>query len=53
MKTAVKKEHVESELVVSDDNGLTDKQRLFVGYYIKYWIATKAFQSLAGKVTQI
>ncbi|OMC83352.1 terminase small subunit [Viridibacillus sp. FSL H8-0123] len=43
-KTAVKKEPVESELVVSDDNGLTDKQRLFVGYYVKYWNATKAYK---------
>ncbi|MGE7922364.1 terminase small subunit [Viridibacillus arvi] len=40
----VKKEPVESELVVSDDNGLTDKQRLFVGYYVKYWNATKAYK---------
>jgi len=43
-KTAVKKEPVESELVVSDDNGLTDKQQLFVGYYVKYWNATKAYK---------
>ncbi|MGG0666748.1 terminase small subunit [Viridibacillus arvi] len=43
-KTAVKKEPVESELVVSDDNELTDKQRLFVGYYVKYWNATKAYK---------
>ncbi|MFJ9462140.1 terminase small subunit [Viridibacillus arvi] len=45
-KTAVKKEPVESELVVSDDNELTDKQRLFVGYYVKYWNATKAYKKV-------
>ncbi|MGE7623589.1 terminase small subunit [Viridibacillus sp. NPDC096237] len=43
-KKNVKKEPVESELVVSDDNELTDKQRLFVAFYVKSWNATKAYK---------
>ena len=34
--------------VISDDSGLNDKQRLFVGYYLKYWNATKAYQKAYG-----
>lgn len=30
------------EEVVNDD--ITDKQRLFIGYYLKCWNATKAYQ---------
>jgi phage terminase small subunit len=40
----IKKEPVVSELVVSDDNELTDKQRLFVAFYVKSWNATKAYK---------
>ena len=43
-----KKEAVESEEVVflqeSEDDGFTDKQRLFIAYYVKYRNATKAYQ---------
>ena len=43
-----KKKAVESEEVVflqeSEDDGFTDKQRLFIAYYVKYWNATKAYQ---------
>lgn len=34
-------EEVEHDFSEGDD--LTDKQRLFVGYYVKYWNATKAY----------
>ncbi|WP_223823536.1 terminase small subunit [Rummeliibacillus sp. TYF-LIM-RU47] len=43
-KKYVKKEPCESEIVVREDNDLTDKQRLFVAYYVKCWNATKAYQ---------
>lgn len=47
-KKSLKKEKVESEIVVSEDNDLTDKQRLFVAYYLKCWNATKAYQKAYG-----
>lgn len=48
-KDATKKgPDVKPELVVSEDNNLTDKQRLFVAYYVKYWNATKAYQKAYG-----
>lgn len=31
-----------------DDNGLNDKQRLFIAYYVKCWNATKAYQKAYG-----
>lgn len=43
-----KKKVVESEEIVflqeSEDDDFTDKQRLFIAYYVKYWNATKAYQ---------
>ena len=39
-----KKEPTASEIVVRESNVLTDKQWLFVAYYVKYWNATKAYQ---------
>lgn len=39
------KEPTASELVVRESNVLTDKQWLFVAYYVKYWNATKAYQT--------
>lgn len=48
-KVATKKEPTaKTEIVVSDNNDLTDKQRLFVAYYVKYWNATKAYQKAYG-----
>lgn len=43
----VKKDAVEEEIVYfsdDEDNGLNDKQRLFVAYYVDCWNATKAYQ---------
>lgn len=39
------KEVVESvEVIELDNDDFTDKQRLFISYYVKYWNATKAYQ---------
>lgn len=35
--------HVSNEIVIENDE-LTDKQKLFCYYYVKYWNATKAYQ---------
>ncbi|TQR21808.1 terminase small subunit [Psychrobacillus vulpis] len=44
-----KKEVVESvEAFELEDDGFTDKQRLFISYYVKYWNATKAYQKVYG-----
>lgn len=43
------KEVVESEEVIEFENDdYTDKQRLFISYYVKYWNATKAYQKAYG-----
>jgi phage terminase small subunit len=34
--------------ITIDAEGLTDKQILFVSYYLKYWNATKAYQKAYG-----
>lgn len=34
--------------ITIDGEGLTDKQMLFVSYYLKYWNATKAYQKAYG-----
>lgn len=40
---------VESVEVVEFENGdFTDKQRLFISYYVKYWNATKAYRKAYG-----
>ena len=36
------------DLSEGDNNGLTDKQWLFVSYYVKSWNATKAYQKAYG-----
>lgn len=36
------------EIVYFNDNGLNDKQQLFVAYYVKCWNATKAYQKVYG-----
>jgi len=44
-----KKEVVESvEIVELESDDFTDKQRLFISYYVKYWNATKAYQKAYG-----
>lgn len=46
-KVATIKEDAAKDEVVyfsDDDNGLNDKQRLFIAYYVKCWNATKAYQ---------
>jgi len=43
---APNKKEAKEPIVESDE--LTDKQRLFVGYYVKYWNATKAYQKAYG-----
>ncbi|BDH60128.1 PBSX phage terminase small subunit [Lysinibacillus sp. PLM2] len=48
-RTTKKKEVVESEEVIEFENDdYTDKQRLFISYYVKYWNATKAYQKAYG-----
>ena len=47
--TAKKKEVVESvEVIELENDDFTDKQRLFISYYVKYWNATKAYQKAYG-----
>ncbi|GIP10411.1 PBSX phage terminase small subunit [Paenibacillus macerans] len=36
------------EIPVIENDELTDKQRLFISYYLKYWNATKAYQKAYG-----
>lgn len=44
-----RKEVVESVQVIELENDeFTDKQRLFISYYVKYWNATKAYQRAYG-----
>ena len=40
------KANVEEELSLSENDDLTDKQRLFCIYYTKYFNATKAYQKV-------
>ncbi|MGE6602606.1 terminase small subunit [Lysinibacillus fusiformis] len=43
----IKEDAAEDEVVYfsdDDDNGLNNKQRLFIAYYVKCWNATKAYQ---------
>lgn len=47
-KKGDKKEPTESAFVVRESNVLTDKQWLFVAYYVKCWNATKAYQRAYG-----
>ncbi|ODV55455.1 terminase small subunit [Lysinibacillus fusiformis] len=51
-KVATIKEDASKDEVVyfadDDDNGLNDKQRLFIAYYVKCWNATKAYQKAYG-----
>lgn len=43
------KEVVESvEVIKLENDEFTDKQRLFISYYVKYWNATKAYQKAYG-----
>lgn len=43
------KEVVESvEVIELENDDFTDKQRLFISYYVKYWNATKAYQKAYG-----
>lgn len=47
----VKEDASKAEIVYfndDDDNGLNDKQQLFVAYYVKCWNATKAYQKAYG-----
>lgn len=37
-----------AEIPVIENDQLNDKQRLFVGFYLKYWNATKAYQKAYG-----
>lgn len=47
--TTKKKEVVESvEVIELENDDFTDKQRLFISYYVKYWNATKAYQKAYG-----
>ncbi|RUL56474.1 terminase small subunit [Lysinibacillus antri] len=44
-----KKEVVESvEVIELESDEFTDKQRLFISYYVKYWNATKAYKKAYG-----
>ena len=47
-KVATKKKVVAQDEIIylneSEDDGFTDKQRLFIMYYVKYWNATKAYK---------
>lgn len=45
-----KKEKAEStvNIPIIENEELTDKQRLFISYYLKYWNATKAYQKAYG-----
>lgn len=45
-KNVATKKEIEEPVILSDD--LTDKQRLFCIYYIKYFNATKAYQKAYG-----
>lgn len=51
-KVATVKEDASKDEIVyftdDDDNGLNDKQQLFVAYYVKCWNATKAYQKVYG-----
>ncbi|WP_427107727.1 terminase small subunit [Lysinibacillus xylanilyticus] len=51
-KVATIKEDAPKDEVVyfndDDDNGLNDKQRLFIAYYVKCWNATKAYKKAYG-----
>lgn len=51
-KVATVKEDASKDKIVyftdDDDNGLNDKQQLFVAYYVKCWNATKAYQKVYG-----
>jgi len=51
-KVATIKEDAPKDEIVyfsdDDDNGLNDKQRLFIAYYVKCWNATKAYQKAYG-----
>ncbi|QCR33135.1 terminase small subunit [Lysinibacillus sp. SGAir0095] len=47
--TTKKKEVVESvEVIESENDDFTDKQRLFISFYVKYWNATKAYKKAYG-----
>jgi len=47
--TTKKKKVVESVEVIELENDIfTDKQRLFISYYVKYWNATKAYKKAYG-----
>lgn len=37
-----------ADVPVIENDELTDKQRLFISYYLKYWNATKAYQKAYG-----
>lgn len=44
----IKKAAVEEEVIYFENDETTDKQRLFIAYYVKYWNATKAYQKAYG-----
>ncbi|MFP7199699.1 terminase small subunit [Lysinibacillus halotolerans] len=47
--TKKNKEVVESvDVIELENDDFTDKQRLFISYYVKYWNATKAYQKAYG-----
>lgn len=39
---------VEEEIILLEEDETTDKQKLFIAYYVKYWNATKAYQKAYG-----